>query len=67
MRSYHRILKYSGLAMQIFIMLGVAIWIGDYLDKKWELKQPLMTILLSIGMFVAIFFWLYHDLEKNKE
>ncbi len=64
--SANKILKYSGLAFQLFGTVGLFTWIGTILDEKFKFKDPWMTIILVILSFTAVMFWLYNDLKKNK-
>lgn len=60
----NKVLRYSGLATQIFISLCLAAWAGRYLDQKMEMEKPLWTAFLSILMLVMNFIWLYFDVKK---
>ncbi|MBK6545295.1 MAG: AtpZ/AtpI family protein [Saprospiraceae bacterium] len=60
----NKILKYSGLATQIFVSLGLAAFFGRWLDQKFELTKPLLTAILPILMLVLLMFWLNYDLKK---
>lgn len=60
----NKVLRYSGLATQIFISLCLAAWLGRYLDQKMELEKPLWTAFFCILMLVMNFIWLYFDLKK---
>ncbi len=60
----NKVLRYSGLATQIFISLGLAAWLGKWLDQKMELTKPLWTAGLSLLMLFMNLVWLYYDLKN---
>jgi len=60
----NKVLRYSGLATQIFISIGLAAWVGKWLDRKMEMEKPLWTAGLSMLMLMLQLVWLYYDLKK---
>ena len=58
-------LRYSGLATQIFVSIGLAAWAGRWLDQKMELAKPLWTAGLSLAMLLMQLVWLYYDLKQQ--
>ncbi|HRI01333.1 MAG TPA: hypothetical protein PK006_09815 [Saprospiraceae bacterium] len=59
-------LKYSGLAMQLFVFLGLGLYGGSRLDAYLMTKTPIWTVLIGLFCFCIWFVWLYYDLQKNK-
>lgn len=48
--------KYSALAFQMIIIIGVMTWLGVKLDKIFGLTTPVFTIILSLlGVFAGIY------------
>ena len=48
--------KYSGIAVQMGVVIFLTTWGGTKLDKIIQLKQPVFTIILSLlGVFAAIY------------
>jgi len=48
--------KYSGLAFQMALIIGVMTWCGVKLDKVLGLSTPVFTIILSLlGVFAGIY------------
>ncbi len=48
--------KYSGLAFQMLVIIGVMTWLGVKLDKVLGLSTPVFTIILSLlGVFAGIY------------
>lgn len=59
-------LKYAGLAFQIFGTLAVGAIAGQWLDKKFMLPKPYITIFLILFLFTGIIYWLILDTKKMK-
>jgi ATP synthase protein I len=48
--------KYSGLGIQMIVIILITVWGGIKLDKLFALHTPVFTIILSlIGVFAAIY------------
>jgi hypothetical protein len=60
----NKILKYSGLATQLFVSMGLAAWFGSVLDRKLQLEKPILTALCSMFMLIAFMVWLNYDLKR---
>ncbi len=40
--------RYSGMAFQMAVMIGLGIWLGMYLDKRMNNTTPYMTALCAV-------------------
>ncbi|MBK7232508.1 MAG: AtpZ/AtpI family protein [Saprospiraceae bacterium] len=60
-------LKYSGMAFQIFVLLGTAAWFGQFLDRRFLTEKPYWTITAVAISFIMIIIWLYYNLKKEVE
>ena len=58
-------MKYSGMAMQLLVLMLIAVNLGGWLDKKYELQDGWFTILFVILFFFGWFYSLYKDLIKD--
>jgi F0F1-type ATP synthase assembly protein I len=48
--------KYSGIAVQMIVIILVMTWIGIKLDKVTGLSTPVFTIIFSLlGVFIGIY------------
>ena len=48
--------KYSGLGIQMIVIILIAVWGGTRLDKLLEFETPVFTVILSLlGVFAAIY------------
>lgn len=57
-------LKYSGFAVQFFVLILIAALLGQKLDAYFELEKPLITIFLILFFAGGYFYKLYLDLFK---
>ena len=49
-------LKYSGLGFQMIAVLLLALWAGQALDEKMEMKNPIWTVVfLLVGLFGSLY------------
>jgi F0F1-type ATP synthase assembly protein I len=58
-------LKYSGLAFQLAIMVALGLFLGNALDKYFDLMTPVFTIGLILIFFSAYMYKLYQELTKK--
>jgi F0F1-type ATP synthase assembly protein I len=48
--------RYSGIVVQMFVVIFLTTWGGTKLDKLTQLNKPVFTIILSLlGVFAAIY------------
>ena len=59
-------LKYSGIAFQLAGLIFIAYFVGDKLDKKFNLETPLITLGLVLFVFVLYMYKLYKELFPNE-
>lgn len=55
--------KYSGLAFQLFFSLLIAALVGQWIDKKLQLSNDYITLLLIVIVFFAMMYKLVKDLS----
>lgn len=60
-------LKYSGMAIQLFVLIGVAAWGGQQLDKALGTSDPYFTIVLILLFTTGFFYKLVKDLGRKDE
>ena len=59
--------KYSGLAIQMGVIIGVGVFAGQYLDGVFEFKTPWLTIFLSlVGVFLALYIVIKEVIKLNQ-
>lgn len=60
-------LKYSGIVFQLFALLGLGAWLGQYLDAKLNTPDPYFTILFILLFSAGFFYKLVKDLGRKDE
>jgi hypothetical protein len=58
--------QYAGLATQLLISLGLALFLGDWLDKKIAWKVSLLAWILPLVVLLATMFKLIRDTSNKK-
>jgi F0F1-type ATP synthase assembly protein I len=56
--------RYSGLAFQMLLAIGLGVWGGIKLDQWLDLKFPVFTVVLSLLGVVASLLQLIRGLPK---
>lgn len=65
--SNHKLLwKYAGLATQLFIAIGLAVFLGIKLDKTFLFITPVFIWLLPLLVIVAIIYKVVKDTTPKK-
>ncbi len=64
-QSSKKYLEYSGLAMQLFVVLFIGLWLGQKIDHYLELSKPYFTALLIIVFLVLFFYKIYRDVSRE--
>lgn len=59
-------LKFTGMAVQMGLVIGLSAWLGQYLDGYFSNKKPVYTILLSLLGIGAAMYLTIKDLIKPK-
>ena len=64
-KPYNNYLKYSSLAMQMVVTIGVAAWAGHQADLYLNLKFPAFILSLVFMAFGGIMYKLYQSITKE--
>lgn len=64
-KRYSAYAKYSGLAIQMLLTIGGAIYVGWLLDRYLNFKFPLFMILFMLAATGGVFFMLYRSIQKD--
>jgi len=59
------LLEYSGLAFQLLVMIGIAIYAGRYLDGWIKIKFPLFLWLLPLIVIIGMIVKAIRDTSKK--
>ena len=57
-------MRYSGMAMQLFIGMAIAAWVGQKLDARFNTPKPFITIILILLFTSGYFYKMYKDLTR---
>ena len=60
-------MRYAGLGTQIFVTLGIAVFLGLKADKWFGISIPLLVWVLPLAMLVVIITKLIRDTFKTKK
>ncbi|MBE7173318.1 MAG: ATPase F0F1 [Williamsia sp.] len=60
------LLKYAGLAMQLFLALGLAVFLGIKLDTWLKLSFPVLVWVLPLVILVSLMYKLITETNKKK-
>lgn len=60
-------LQYSGLGMQMAVIIGGMAWLGNYLDERAQKETPVFTIVLSlIGVAAGLYLGLKGIISRSE-
>lgn len=58
--------KYSGLALQLVVMILAGVWAGVKLDEKFPGLDPLFKLVFSLGSVAFSMYYLIRQLSRIK-
>ena len=64
-RHSNHYLKYTGMVFQLFVLLGLLMYIGTVIDKKLALSNAYFTAFLPIVGLILYFIRMYYDLIED--
>lgn len=64
--SNRDLLRYASLGTQMFVSIGLAVFIGLKLDK-WLHTLPLLACVLPLLTLSAIFYKIFRETSRNKK
>jgi hypothetical protein len=59
------LLQYAGVATQLMVSLALAIYAGNWVDKKISLRFPLFLWVLPLIVLIALFIKVLKDTSKK--
>ena len=65
-KPYNNYLRYSSLAMQMVITIGLGAWLGYTADQYFELKFPAFLLTLVFVAFGGMMYKLYQSINKDQ-
>ena len=64
-KPYNTYLKYSGLAIQLVVVIGVFGWLGHLLDSYLDFKFPVFLLLFVMLSFGGMMYQLFRSIDKS--
>ncbi len=66
-RQVNHYLKYSGMALQLFVLMALGAFLGQWLDRRLSSAKPYFTIILILLFTGGFFYRLVKDLNRKDE
>ena len=60
----HVYLKYSGMALQFFVLIAIGAWLGQQLDAYFRTPKPFITVFLILFFAAGYFYKMFRDLSR---
>ena len=58
-------LKYTGMAFQMALIIGVGVFIGKQLDSYWEFEKAIMTAVCALIALALAFYLILKDVSRQ--
>jgi uncharacterized membrane protein YjgN (DUF898 family) len=65
--DYNDLLRYASIGTQIFVGLGLAVFIGLKADKWLKISAPLLVIVLPVIVLVGIIFKIVRETSRQRD
>jgi chromate transport protein ChrA len=66
-KNYSDLLRYASMGTQIFVALGLAVFVGLKIDKWLKISAPLLVIILPVIVLVGIIYKIVKETSKQKD
>lgn len=60
-------LKFTNIAVQMAVVIGLSAWAGQKLDEHYQNKTPIFTIILSLTGIAAALYLVLKDFIKREK
>lgn len=64
--NYRDILRYASMGTQIFVALGIAVFVGLKADKWLKISAPLLVLILPVLVLAGIIYKIVKETSKPK-
>jgi len=61
------LLRYASMGTQIFVALGLAVFVGLKVDKWLKISAPLLVIILPVIVLAGFIYKMIKDTAKQKD
>ena len=65
-KKINNVMKYSGMAMELFAIIMISVFLGRFLDDYFGLEKPYIMLSLIVILFGGYMYRMYLDLTKNQ-
>ena len=65
-KNYSDLFRYGSMGTQIFVALGLAVFIGLKLDEWLKISAPLLVILLPVIVLTGIIYKIVKETSRPK-
>ncbi|MFN5168290.1 MAG: AtpZ/AtpI family protein [Cyclobacteriaceae bacterium] len=62
---FNQALRYSALGLQLVVAIGLAAWLGHWLDQKIGFTFPVFLLSFVLLMFSGQMYSVYRSLNKD--
>ena len=66
-RNYRDLLRYASMGTQIFVSLGLAVFIGVKVDKWLKISAPLLVVVLPVVVLAGFIYKLVKETSKQRD
>ena len=66
-KSYSDLLRYASMGTQIFVALGLTVFVGLKVDKWLKISAPLLVLILPVIVLVGIIYKIVKETSKQKD
>ena len=65
--NYSDLLRYASMGTQIFVALGLAVFVGLKVDRWLKISAPLLVLILPVIVLVGIIYKIVKETSKQKD
>ena len=58
-------LKYSGIGLQMFVIIGLGIWGGMKLNEYFEFEKPILTAISALVSILVAMLYVIKTVKKG--
>jgi chromate transport protein ChrA len=66
-KNYSDLLRYASMGTQIFVALGLAVFVGLKADKWLKIYAPLLVLILPVIVLAGIIYKIVKETSKQKD
>ena len=65
--NYSDLLRYASMGTQIFVALGLAVFVGLKVDKWLKISAPLLVLILPVIVLVGLIYKIVKETSKKND